>query len=111
MINSDYNLINRPESKVLISNVLNNDVEGVIRSFEKYRAAPHSKSQSGVSALELAIENDNKYIVAFLIRYGALPNAIEKEAAFKKGNQGIIELVETGKYLKIIREYEFFKKE
>ncbi|MBX9972533.1 hypothetical protein [Cytobacillus firmus] len=111
MMSPDYNLIHRPESKVLLSNVMDNDVEGVIRSFEKYRSPPHSKSQSGESALEIAIRNENKYIVAYLIKYGALPNAIEREAAFRKGNKEIIELVESGKYLKIIREYEFFKKE
>lgn len=110
MINPDDNAINRPENKVLISNILKNDVEGVKRSFEKYGAAPHSKSQSGESALELAIQKNNKYIIAYLIKYGAIPNAIEREAAFLKGNKEIIEIVETGNHLKIIREYEFFKK-
>lgn len=103
-------LIDRPENKVLISNILNNDVDGVKRSFDKYRAAPHSRSQSGESALELAIQKNNKYIIAYLIKYGAIPNAIEREAAYKNGNKEIIEMVETGNHLRLIREYEFFKK-
>lgn len=103
-------LIERPENNVLINSILNNDIEGVIRSFEEYRATPHSKSHSGESALEIAIREENKYIVAFLIKYGAYPNAIEREKAFKRGNKEIIEIVNTGNHLNLIREYEFFKK-
>ncbi|MEH7250123.1 hypothetical protein V7114_25575 [Neobacillus niacini] len=103
-------LIDRPESKILIDNILNNDTEGVKKSFESYRAAPHSKSQLGESALELAIQKDNKYIVAYLIKYGAIPNAKEREKAFKSGNKEIIEMLQTGNHLRLIREYEFFKK-
>ncbi|MDR7080666.1 ankyrin repeat protein [Neobacillus niacini] len=103
-------LIDRPENKILIDNILNNDTEGVKRSFESYRAAPHSKSQLGESAIELAIQKDNKYIVAYLIKYGAIPNAIEREEAFKSGNKEIIEMLETGNHLRLISEYEFFKK-
>ncbi|WP_342429885.1 hypothetical protein [Neobacillus sp. FSL H8-0543] len=103
-------VVDRPENKILIDNILNNDTEGVKRSFESYRAAPHSKSQFGESALELAIQKDNKYIVAYLIKYGAIPNALEREVAFKIGNNEIIEMLETGNHLRLIREYEFFKK-
>jgi ankyrin repeat protein len=103
-------LIDRPENKILIENILNNDTEGVKRSFKSYRAAPHSKSQFGESALELAIQKDNKYIVAYLIKYGAIPNAIEREEALKSGNTEIIEMLETGNHLRLIREYEFFRK-
>ncbi len=102
--------IDRPENKTLINNILNNDTEGVKRSLDRYGAAPHSKSQSRESALELAIKMDNKYIIAYLIKYGAIPNALEREVANRNGNNEIIEMVQTGNHLKLIREYEFFKK-
>ncbi|WP_404322761.1 ankyrin repeat domain-containing protein [Cytobacillus firmus] len=97
------------ENKLLIDSILNNDIEGVVKSLNNYRAAPHSKSEAGKSAMELAISQNNKFIIAYLIKYGAFPNKIETKAAIESGNKEIMELVITGKHLAIIKEYEFKK--
>lgn len=94
----------------LINSILSNDIEGVILSFDQHKAAPHSKSQSGETALELAIQKDNKYMVAYLIKYGAYPNAHEKETALRYGNKEIMNMVQTGIHTKFIREYELLRK-
>ncbi|UYG93814.1 hypothetical protein [Cytobacillus firmus] len=52
---------------------------------------------------------NNKFIIAYLISYGALPNTIERKAAIESGNQEITDLVITGKHLAIINEYEVKK--
>ncbi|SES44490.1 ankyrin repeat domain-containing protein [Psychrobacillus sp. OK032] len=102
---------NIPEgNKLLINSILNNDVEGVILSFDKYKAGAHSKSQTGQTALELAIQKDNKYIVAYLIKYGAFPNAHEVETALKYGNNEIIKMVKSGNHKKIISDFELLRK-
>lgn len=98
------------KNNVLINSILNNDTEGVIMSLDKYRAGPISKSLSGETALEMAIQKDNKYIVAYLIKYGALPIANEMGTALKYGNKEIIKMVKTGNHLKLIKEYELLRK-
>lgn len=98
------------KNNVLINSILNNDTEGVILSFEKYSTAPHSKSQTGETALELAIQKNNQYIVAYLIKYGLLPNANELKTALKYGNKEIIEMVKTGNHKKQISDYELLRK-
>ncbi|WP_163144028.1 hypothetical protein [Bacillus sp. 22-7] len=52
------------ENKLLIDSILNNDIDGVVKSLNDYRAAPHSKSEAGNSAMELAISQNNKLLKA-----------------------------------------------
>ncbi|WP_064091525.1 hypothetical protein [Rossellomorea aquimaris] len=59
--------------------------------------------------MELAILKNNKYIVAYLIKYGSIPNAKEMKTAINNENEVIIEMVRTGKHLNIIKEYELNK--
>jgi hypothetical protein len=94
---------------VLINSILNNDTEGVIRSID-HQSGLGRKSQSGETALELAIQKNNKYIVAYLIKYGAYPVEKEMEVALKYGNKEIIEMVKTGNHQKLVREYELLRK-
>src|SRR4051812_18119912 len=54
----------------LINCILKNHTDGVIRCLETRQLGVYSKAKSGESALELAIHKDNKYMVAYLIKYG-----------------------------------------
>lgn len=92
------------KNKELINFILTNNIRGVIKSLERHQAV-NPKTKSGESAMELAILKNNKYIVAYLIKYGAIPNAREIKLALKCGNKEIINMVRTGNHLRYIEEY------
>ncbi len=90
----------------IITCILTNNVSGMIRCLEKGQGGPYSKDKTGESALHLAIMKDNKYMVAYLIKFGAIPSPKEIDVAFNYNNKEIIEMVRTGNHLKHIKEYE-----
>lgn len=93
-------------NQILIDFILNENIDGVISILSQGKAGPHAMAGNGQSALELAIAKDNKFLVAYLIKFGAFPNQKERQLALKKGNFEIIEMVKTGHHLKVISEYE-----
>ncbi|MBS2967925.1 hypothetical protein J9317_03940 [Metabacillus sp. KIGAM252] len=91
-------------NNILINSIINNNVTSLAAALEANHG-PHSKAASGHSALELAIARNNKYMVAYLMKYGAAPNAKEISAAIKHNNKDIIQLVTTGEHTAILNEY------
>ncbi|WP_338780333.1 hypothetical protein [Metabacillus sp. FJAT-52054] len=89
---------------ILIESIISNNVTSLAAALEA-NCTPHTKSQSGHSALELAIAKNNKYMVAYLMKYGAAPNSKEVNAAIKNNNEEIISLVTTGEHAAILNEY------
>ncbi|USK61845.1 hypothetical protein [Peribacillus asahii] len=110
LLNKRKSQKNIQQNNNLINSILSNNTEVVIKNLESRKYGVHSKAKSGESALELAILKDNKYMVAYLIKYGALPNPKELKTAIKCKNEEIIHVVRTGKYQKIILEYKLLKK-
>lgn len=94
----------KPSHMVLISCVVDNNTEGVRRCLLA-KLSPNPKSQSGESAFELAIRNNNTVMVAYLIKYGAVPNSREMQAG-QYANPEIKQMLKTGMHLKYINEYE-----
>lgn len=95
----------KPSNMVLYSSVDKNNIEGVRRCL-KAGASPQAKDHYGESVLEKAIKNENPIIIAYLVKYGALPNLRETRIADQSKNLKVVEIVRTGQHLKIIENYE-----
>ncbi|AZB41853.1 hypothetical protein CEF21_05790 [Bacillus sp. FJAT-42376] len=89
---------------ILISSILSSNVTSLAAALEQNHT-PCSKSASGHSAMELAITKNNKYMVAYLMQYGAAPNSKELKKAIRLKNHEIISLITTGDHAAVLNEY------
>ncbi|MED3962846.1 hypothetical protein [Niallia taxi] len=97
-------------SNEIIQYVLMDNTEAVKNELEKRGYGGNFKANTGETALELAILNRNKFIIAYLIKYGALPQPRDLKAAMESKEPEIIEMIKTGHHLKIIKRYELLSK-
>lgn len=49
-------------------------------------------------------------MIAYLIKYGAIPLPKDLKEAMASNNTEIIEMIKTGKHLNVIKEYELLTK-
>jgi ankyrin repeat protein len=94
----------------LIHYVITDNIEAVKRLLDKRGYGGNFRAKTGESVLEIAILNNSKYMIAYLIKYGAIPQPRDIKAAITNGNPEIIEMIKTGKHLVLIKEYELLKK-
>ncbi|WP_227394384.1 hypothetical protein [Jeotgalibacillus aurantiacus] len=93
-------------SERLLDHIVNDNVEGVKYCLKNDLCPVNPRTVSGESAVELAILKENKYILAYLIKYGAAVTAREVKVAHLVRNYEIIDLIKQGTYLEVILEYE-----
>ncbi|MES1038965.1 hypothetical protein [Peribacillus simplex] len=94
----------------IIRYVLNDNVEAIKKKLEQRGYGGNFIARTGESALEIAIINKNKYMIAYLIKYGATPLPKDLKTAMASNDSEIIEMIKTGKHLKVIKEYELLTK-
>ena len=97
-------------SNEIIHYVLMDNTEAVKNELEKRGYGGNFTANTGETALELAILNRNKFIIAYLIKYGALPQPSDLKAAIESNEPEIIEMIKTGHHLRIIKRYELLSK-
>lgn len=108
--NKDLNEKERLLTNDLIHYVLTDNVEAVKKQLERRGYGGNFKASTGETALELAILNNSKYMIAYLIKYGAIPQPRDLKAALTSKNPDIIQMIKTGKHLSMIKEYELLRK-
>ncbi|WP_409294190.1 hypothetical protein V1498_13240 [Peribacillus sp. SCS-26] len=94
----------------MIHFVRDSDTEAVKTQLEERGYGGNFMSGTGETALEIAIHNKNKFIIAYLIKFGALPQLRDLTAAAKSEDPEIIEMIKTGNHQRIIRRYELLDK-
>jgi hypothetical protein len=75
----------------LIHYVLTDNIEAVKKLLDRRGYGGNFKAGTGESVLEIAILNNSKYMIAYLIKYGAIPQPRDLKAAITSGNPEIIE--------------------
>lgn len=105
-IQKDLIFIQSQFGNKVIHYVLTDNIESLKKLLDQRGYGGNFHAETGESALEIAILNQNKYMIAYLMKYGAIPQPRDLKAAITTNDTGIIEMVKTGNHLNAIREYE-----